>query len=146
MPSAFYSAVIPAPIDGVWTVARDFGNYRLFTSGRGDVIMEEGKAGDCVGAVRAAVLDGGMIRQRLLAHSDEDRCYTYEFCSAPPLPMKNYVATLRFRPIVEIEQTLVEWCARFDCDLAAGDGIRERLEKMFAAWIASLRQAVIAGD
>src|SRR5579883_3238474 len=70
MTRASYSAVIPAPVDDVWAIARDFGNYRLFTHGRGESFVEDGRSGDSVGAIRNATLDGRTVRQRLLSHSD----------------------------------------------------------------------------
>jgi hypothetical protein len=61
--TACFSAVLPAPVDADWAVARDLGDYRLFTSGRGEVLVEDGRSGDSVGAVRRACLDGRTVRQ-----------------------------------------------------------------------------------
>ena len=41
MTSVYFSAVLSQPAEKVWAVDRDFGDYRLFTSGRGEVHMEE---------------------------------------------------------------------------------------------------------
>jgi hypothetical protein len=142
---AYHSAVISCPAAAVWAIARDFGNYLLFTSGRGEVFVEDGKSGDSVGAVRNATLDGRNVRQRLLGHSDREMFYHYEFCDRAPLPIENYVATLQFRPIVETGSTFVEWSASFDCETAVRDDLRQNLERMFSMWIASLRKAIEAG-
>jgi hypothetical protein len=139
---AYYSAVIPCSAAAVWAVARDFGNYLLFTSGKGEAFVEDGKSGDSVGAIRNATLDGRNVRQRLKGHSDHEMSYHYEFCDRAPLPIENYLATLQFKPIVEDGSTFVEWAATFDCEAADRESLRQNLEKMFSTWIASLRNAI----
>jgi hypothetical protein len=141
---AYYSAVIPSSVSAVWAIARDFGNYVLFTSGKGEVFVEDGKSGGCVGAVRNAALDGRSVRQRLLGHSDHEMSYHYEFCDQAPSPIENYLATLQFRPIVADGSTFVEWTATFDCESADRDDLRQKLEKMFSNFIGSLRNAIEA--
>ena len=141
---ACFSAVLPAPVDVVWAVARDFGDYRLFTSGRGDAFVEDGRSGDSVGAVRRACLDGRTVRQRLLSHSDADRSYQYEFCGPPPLFLESYLATLCFWPVVASDQTFVEWRADFECAAERRESLRRELESLFAVWIASLSEVVRA--
>jgi polyketide cyclase/dehydrase/lipid transport protein len=142
---AYYSAVIPSPASAVWAIARDFGNYRLFTSGKGEAFIEDGKSGDCVGAIRNATLDGRHVRQRLLGHSDQDMFHHYEFCDRAPLAIENYLATLQFRPIVESQSTFVEWTATFDCLTADREDLRQNIEKMFSIWIGSLKTAIEDG-
>jgi hypothetical protein len=139
---AYYSAVIPSSADAVWALARDFGQYLLFTSGKGEAFIEDGRSGDSVGAIRNATLDGRCVRQRLLAHSDRELFYQYEFCEAAPLPIENYLSTLQFKPIVETGSTFVEWTATFDCAASDRESLRQNLEKMFSVWIASLRHAM----
>jgi Polyketide cyclase / dehydrase and lipid transport len=139
---AYYSAVIPSSVTAVWAVARDFGDYLLFTSGKGEVFVEGGRRGDCVGAIRNATLDGRNVRQRLLGHSDHEMSYQYEFCDRAPLPIENYLATLQFKPIVASGSTFVEWSATFDCATADRESLRQNLEKMFSTWIASLGKAI----
>jgi Polyketide cyclase / dehydrase and lipid transport len=142
---AYYSAVIPSPVSAVWAVARDFGNYLLFTSGKGQVFVEDGKSGDSVGAVRNATLDSRTVRQRLLGHSDQEMFYHYEFCDQAPLPIENYRAMLQFRPIVAAGSTFVEWTATFGCESADREDLRQKLEKMFSVWIGSLSDVMKVG-
>jgi hypothetical protein len=142
MTTAYFSAILPAHVDQVWAVARDFGNYRLFTAGRGEAFVEDEKRGDCVGAIRNATLDGQTVRQRLLSHSDADRRYQYEFCDQAPFAMENYLATLQFRPVVQNGQTFVEWTASFDCAQDQRGTLRDKLEGLFATWFRSLNGAI----
>jgi hypothetical protein len=142
MTIAYFSAILPEQVDKVWAAARDFGNYRLFTAGRGDAFVEDEKRGDCVGAIRNATLDGQTVRQRLLSHSDADRRYQYEFCDQAPFAMEDYLATLQFRPVVENGQTFVEWTASFDCATDQRETLRGKLEGLFAIWFRSLKDVI----
>ncbi|MBE3561492.1 MAG: SRPBCC family protein [Ktedonobacteraceae bacterium] len=85
--------------------------------------IEGGKPGDSVGAIRNARIGTTDIyhRQRLLAYSDLDRFYTYEFCDPLPYPVRNCVITLRITPITDGNRAFVEWSATFDCDPAEYD-------------------------
>jgi hypothetical protein len=143
MAKAYYSTEIPVAVDALWAIVRDFGNYRLFTSGRGEAFVEEGRRGDSVGAIRNATLDGRTVRQRLLAHSDIERFYTYEFCGEPPFPIANYVATLQLRPIVESGSTLLEWTASFDASPAERETMKKQIERLFSDWVVSLKEPIL---
>jgi hypothetical protein len=107
--------------------------------------MEEGKAGDAVGGVRRVATPDQPIRQRLLAHSDLDRFYSYEFCDPVPLSVRDYRATLRVTPITEGDQAFVEWWATFDCAEDERDKWVEQFERNgFATWLGSLRSQLEA--
>jgi hypothetical protein len=75
-------------------VIRSFGHY-TWAGVMGETTIEDGKAGDQVGAIRRFEGGGGSVRQVLLAHSDIDRSYTYAFCDPSALEVRNYVATIR---------------------------------------------------
>ena len=143
MATAHWSTEIPVPVDALWAIVRDFGNYRLFTSGRGEAFVEGGRRGDSVGAIRNATLDGRTVRQRLLAHSDVERFYTYEFRGEPPLPIENYVATLRLKPIVENGSTFLEWTAGFDASPGERAAMKAQLERLFSVWVRSLKETIL---
>ena len=80
MNKVYYSTVIDQPADRVWSVIRDFNSYPVWVEGINESHIEEGKAGDAVGAIRNFSAGDTRIRQRLLAHSDLDRSYTFESC------------------------------------------------------------------
>ena len=108
---------------------------------RGETLVEDGKAGDAVGAVRSVRSPGRHIRQRLLAHSDLERSYSYEFADAIPFPVTGFRATIRITPVVDSGKAFVEWWATFDC--AAGE--IERWTRFFeqdgfARWLGALRR------
>ena len=75
--------------------------------------IEDGKSGDAVGGVRTFRFGDAWISERLVAHSDSDRSYTYCFVE-PPFPVTNYKATLRVTPITDSGNAFVEWWTTFD--------------------------------
>jgi hypothetical protein len=92
MTEAFYSVVLDHSAEAVWAVIRPFGHYE-WAGVDAETTIEEGKRADQVGAVRHVVIPGRSIRQKLLAHSDRERSYTYSFLEPAPVP--NYIATMR---------------------------------------------------
>ena len=148
MAKSYYSTVLEGSADAVWAVIRDFGNY-AWAGASGETIIEEGRAGDAVGAVRSVRTADRHIRQRLVAHSDVERSYTYEFADNIPFPVRNYRATLCITPVIDGGKAFVEWWATFDCQ-------PEELERWqryfredgFAIWLGALRRhfAVVATE
>jgi uncharacterized protein YndB with AHSA1/START domain len=141
MARAYYSTVIDKPADEVWAAIRDFNGLPLwFSSVVASSEIEEGKAGDQVGAVRSFTLtDGTHLRERLLSHSDVTRSYSYNF-EKTPFDVDNYHATIRVTRVADGERAFVEWWTTFDCD-------RDRIgywqeffaNQIFKAGLASLK-------
>jgi ribosome-associated toxin RatA of RatAB toxin-antitoxin module len=73
-----YSTVLEQTADQVWAVIRDFNSYPVWVDSVTESHIEDGKSGDVVGAIRNFIESGSRIRQRLLAHPDLDRFYTYD--------------------------------------------------------------------
>jgi Polyketide cyclase / dehydrase and lipid transport len=117
MARSYASTVIAAPADRVWARIRDFNGLATWHAGLvAESEIEEGKAGDQVGAVRSFTLtDGTHLREKLLAHSDVERSYTYDF-QKTPFDVDNYVATIRVTPVTDGDHGFVEWWTTFDCD------------------------------
>jgi hypothetical protein len=69
---------------------------------------------DTIGCIRNFDIAGGAgtIRERLLTLSDREYTMTYCILDAP-LPVENYVATLKLYPITVGDQTLGTWSAEF---------------------------------
>ncbi|QBD80244.1 SRPBCC family protein [Ktedonosporobacter rubrisoli] len=140
MAKAYYSTVFAQTADEVWAAIRDFGRYE-WASGVTESYMEDGKSGDAVGGVRSFRSNNKRERQRLLAHSDLERFYTFEFCD--PLaaaPMLNYQATLRVTPITDGNKAFVEWWGTFDCEPAEQDRrVSFLITEGFPKWLGTLR-------
>ena len=141
MANAFYSTVLDHPADAVWAVIRGFDHY-AWAGVESETTIEDGKAGDQVGAVRRIVLGDGVVRRQvLLAHSDAARSYSYGLCDPPYPPLQDYVATIKVTPVVESNQAFVEWGATFDCaadERARWVGFFEK--DGFATWLKALRR------
>jgi hypothetical protein len=140
MAKSYYSTVLDHPADEVWAVIRPFDHY-AWAGVESETIIEAGKAGDQVGAVRRVTTQGGIIRQILLAHSDLERSYTCALCDPAPYPVRDYVATIRVARVVEGSTAFVEWWATFDCAAEDHDRWTGHFEKEgFAKWLAALRR------
>lgn len=107
------STVIDAPIDEVWAILRDFNGHDRWHPAVAESHVEEGLPPDVVGCVRDFRLtDGGRIREQLLSLSDKNCSFTYCILEAP-IPLVNYLATVRLRPVTDGSRTFWHWEGRF---------------------------------
>lgn len=140
MAKAYCSVVLDHSADDVWQVIRPFDHY-AWAGVESETVIEEERCGDQVGAVRRVAAGGNVLRQRLLAHSDHDRSYTYCFADQPPFPVRDYVATIRVAEVIATGMAFVEWWATFDCELGERDvWVKHFEERGFANWLAALRE------
>lgn len=115
MAKIFTSSVINAPIDEVWAKIRDFNALPDWHPAIADSQIENGEPSDKVGCIRNFNLkDGGNIREQLLTLSDYEHLCTYSILESP-MPVENYVATLRLVPITDGNRTYAQWTAEFNC-------------------------------
>jgi uncharacterized protein YndB with AHSA1/START domain len=129
MPRVYVSSVIDAPAAKVWEKVRDFNALPRWHPRIRDSRIENGEPSDRVGCVRDFNLQNGdRIREKLLGLSDYDMFCTYGILESP-MPLTDYVATLRLTPITDGDRTFAEWTAEFDCaadaaeDLVSGIGM-----------------------
>jgi hypothetical protein len=116
MQRVYVSAVMDAPIAAIWAILRDFNGLPHYNSGLFSTShIEDGLPADQVGCVRNfRTKDGkGLIREKLLTLSDRE--YTCCYCILEAtLPVQDYVAEMRLRPVTESNQTFGEWWATFE--------------------------------
>ena len=145
MPKAFYSMVIDHSAVEVWKVIRRFDHYAW--AGVPETTLEDGKAGDQVGAVRRINMGDGVLRRHiLLGHSDQERSYTYGIGDPPYLPIENYISTIRITPVVETNSAFVEWSATFDCPADERARWIDFFEREgFAKWLSALHKFMAEG-
>lgn len=125
MANVFTSSVIDAPAPKVWDRVRDFNGLPNWHPAIRESRIEENQPADKVGCVRDFRLQNGdRIRERLLGLSDFDMFCTYSILESP-MPLENYVATLRLTPISDGDRTFVEWTAQFDCAPEEEQGLVE---------------------
>ena len=115
MTDIFVSAVIPASVARVWGVIRDFNAMPAWHPLIAESRIETGAPSDAIGCVRDFTLtDGSRIREQLLSLSDSEHSFSYAILESE-LPLRDYTAGVRLRPITDGDATYASWWARFTC-------------------------------
>jgi hypothetical protein len=147
--TAYYSETLDRPAPMVWDVVRDFNSYPAWVNGVEDSHIEDDLSGTAVGAVRNFGMGGARIRQRLVAHSDAERFFTYESCAPLEIEvsgtariLRRYQGTLRLRPIIAGDRCLVEWSSEYACPHEDADYWADWWATMLPTWLHSLRDHV----
>jgi hypothetical protein len=97
----------------VWEVLRDFNGHDRWHPAVRDSQIERGRPSDVVGCVRRFHLkDGSELREQLLSLSDAGTSFTYCLLDTP-VPLFNYVATLRLLPVTDGDRTFWQWESSF---------------------------------
>ncbi len=143
MPRVYISSVIQAPAAKVWDRVRDFNALPRWHPRIRDSRIENGDPPDRVGCIRDFHLQNGeRIREKLLGLSDYDMFCTYAILESP-MPLTDYVATLRLTPITDGDWTFAEWTAEFECDESEAEGLVAGIgENVFQAGFSALKRSV----
>ena len=139
MAKSYYSTVFDQTADEVWGIVRDFGNDYWWTHEPVKTVVEDGKSGYEIGAIRHVRGAGFDFRQRLVAISDTDRFFTYEFAEQEPDRPQNMQVTIRVTPIIDGDRAFVEWFATFDSSPTESSRWSTYFENAFADWLGPLR-------
>lgn len=114
MPSIRYNAVVDTDAARTWSVIRQFGGISLWHPAIHESAIESGGTDGQVGCIRRLALQGGaVLRERLLAVDDSQLSLAYRFEEAP-LPVDDYVMTIKLVPLTAQPRTVIQWLARFD--------------------------------
>ena len=121
--------------DHVWQAIRSFRDYE-WGEGVGPGVIEGGRPDNEIGSVRAFTYYGMPSRQRLTAHSDRERSYSWESC-APYEDIEHYELTLQVESIGD-QASKVTWTARYQApeaerckwDAFFADEFRKSLSKL----------------
>ncbi|MEM6615217.1 MAG: SRPBCC family protein [Pseudomonadota bacterium] len=123
MARVYISSVIDASADRVWDRVRDFNGLPRWLPAVRDSRIENAEPSDKIGCVRDFHLQNGdRLREKLLGLSDFDMFCTYSILESP-MPLTDYVATLRLTPITDGDRTFAEWSAEFECAPEEEDGL-----------------------
>ena len=123
MARVYASSVIGASAAMVWERVRDFNALPRWHPRIRESRIEDALPSDKVGCVRNFNLQNGdNIRERLLGLSDFDMFCTYGILESP-MPLTDYVATLRLTPITDGERCFAEWSAEFNCEPEAEEDL-----------------------
>ena len=123
MARVYVSSVIDAPATRVWERIRDFNGLPKWHPRIRDSRIEDALPSDKVGCIRNFHLQNGdLIREKLEGLSDYDMFCTYSILESP-MPLEDYLATIRLTPVTEGERTFIEWSAEFSCSPEDEDGL-----------------------
>lgn len=141
MARVYISSVIDVSAAKVWERVRDFNGLPRWHPSIRDSRIENGEPADKVGCIRDFHLQNGeRIREQLLGLSDYDMFCTYSILESP-MPLTDYVATLRLTPITDGDKCFAEWSAEFECDEADADGLVEGIgDGVFQAGFSALKR------
>ncbi|MCY3983735.1 MAG: SRPBCC family protein [Roseovarius sp.] len=147
MPTVRKSTVIDSPLETVWNVLRDFNGHDRWHPAIAASRIERKNPSDMVGCVRAFRLaDGSELRERLLALSDLEQCFTYCLLDTP-VPLFNYVAHVRLFPVTDGNRTFWEWESRFDTPHDRREELVELVgDGIYAAGFKAIRENLDSRD
>src|SRR6202453_1213148 len=140
------STVVRAPLEAVWAVLRNFNGHERWHPAVASSEIEDGAEDDQVGAVRNfQLMDGGRIREHLLALSDVETSFIYCILEAPVF-LRNYVAHVRLRRITDEDACLWEWRASFDPPAAEKDRLKRFVaEDIIEAGFRAFAESLVSG-
>ena len=133
----------------MWDTVRDFNSYPVWVDGVTESHIEEGLPGTTVGAVRDFVIGGAHIRQRLVAHSDVDRAFTFESGrldgagrrgGAHSRFLHAYEGTLALRTVDDGDRCFAEWSTLYECPEDDEVFWTESWGAAVPSWLGSLRK------
>ncbi len=138
MPYVYESGIISAPRQQVWEHIR---NFNALPKWHPAIATSQLEGSTGVGVVRHFFLvGGGELREKLLGLSDQECSCSYTIIESP-MPLTNYLATLKLYPITTTQETFMEWYAYFDAtDLASAAETVQTVHNVFASGIESLRK------
>jgi hypothetical protein len=147
MTTAYFSTVLDHPAEKVWSLIRDFNNYPVYIDGVTESVIEDGKRGDEVGAVRRFCYAGNWIRQRLGDHSDARRSLTYIGIDPFELPGDElkpvrYAGTMHLLPVTDDGRTFIEWSVELDTAPGEEKAWHDRFMAFIPDWTASLKRTL----
>lgn len=143
-----FSMVLEKPVGRVWATVRDFNSYPVWVDGVTESRIEGDLPGTTVGAVRDFVIGGAHIRQRLVAHSDLDRAFTFESCDSMEVPddagrartLQGYEGTLVLRAVDDGDRCFAEWSTAYECPQEDEAFWATWWDAAVPGWLGSLRE------
>lgn len=135
------STIVDAPVEDVWRFLRDFNAHERWHPAVAASRIEAGRTADEVACVRAFRLqDGAALREQLLSLSDRDHSFTYCILDAP-LPLMDYVATVRLKPVTDGNRTFWEWSSSFSAPAGRAEELARLVgEDIYEAGFAAVKR------
>ncbi|MFP8879571.1 MAG: SRPBCC family protein [Myxococcota bacterium] len=123
----------------VWQLVRGFGEIMKWSGGAVESVSVEG---DGIGAVRTIGIAGGaQLQEKLEAHDDAKRTFSYSFVANALLPVDDYYATMT---IIETgaNQCRVEWGSTFTPNGVSEEQAGGMVEGIYKSGIAGIKSAL----
>ena len=126
MPMVEFSALLDSDAGHAWSVLKKFGEIQKWHPSIVESRIEDNQPDGLVGCIRKLTLaDGTVVRERLLSVDDRKTTLSYCFEEAP-LPLDNYVATVKLASLTGQSKTFINWSASFDLqDLNSAEHYQE---------------------
>jgi len=109
--------------------------------------IDDNLAGTTIGSVRDFTIGEVHTRQRLLAHSDGEKYFSYQSCGPTTIDeagttrtMLDYVGTLRLRTIMEGDRCFAEWSSMYNCPPHDASFWASWWADSLPAWLSSMRE------
>lgn len=134
------SSVIDAPVEKVWARIRDFNGLPGWHPRMVESEIEDGRKANDVGCVRKfKVASGAIIREKLLAFSDDGHTVTYSIVEHPA-PISNHTSTLTLERVTDGDRTYAVWTADFDAPADKADEVAKGMgENVFQGGFNALK-------
>jgi hypothetical protein len=134
MTTAKVTETVAAPVADVWRVMSDFAGIEP-----NEMIAGCTTEGEGVGAVRTITLNGGgEIVERLESCDEQSRTFSYAIINDSPLPVKNYLSTVRISD-GGAGSTTVEWSSTFEAAGAPEADVIKLIEGVYQGGIQRAR-------
>lgn len=145
--TAYYSVVLDRSANELWNVVRDFNNYPTYVNGVTESRIEDGLSGTAVGSIRDFAIGDVHTRQRLIAHSDAEKYFSYQSLGPTTIgeagttrTMLDYIGTLRLRTITEGDRCFAEWSSVYDSPPEDANYWASWWATSLPAWLSSMRE------
>ncbi|MFP6641220.1 MAG: SRPBCC family protein [Myxococcota bacterium] len=125
--------------DVIWNLLRDFGGIQRWNQGVLESVVVEGEG---IGAIRTIGLPGGgSLQEKLEAHDDSTRSFSYSFTGKPLLPVEDYLASMTVIPLDE-SSCEVCWESTFGPGEMTEELARSTVEGIYGGGLEALRKTV----
>ncbi|MCR3713747.1 SRPBCC family protein [Citrobacter freundii] len=114
MANVNYNALIDVDSSQVWQTLKAFGDISQWHPAIVQSSISDDKSDGVPGCIRTLSLtDGTVLLEKLLSMDDHNLQFSYCF-EESPLPVDNYIATIKVIPISGKKQAAILWSATFD--------------------------------
>ncbi|KAF0976821.1 hypothetical protein FDP41_004116 [Naegleria fowleri] len=137
----YKSAVIPAPLESVWSLVRSFNGLPSWSGGVIASEIENNQSDNTIGCIRRLTIEGSDIpfRETLLAFDERNHSYSYDIVTSS-LPITGYYATVSLKPVTDENKTFAEWSTEFYTQPEHLENCVKIVEGIFSGGLESLKK------